>query len=118
MLPAQEQVEICARIGAEFLECAPESKMGIALQTLSMQPLHGLRHTPSDGTCGWYVWAGEELGVEPHFFQPIHVSHLSNRCPMILPYLGLAPGWRFIIAPGYEDVWFDPTLLAHQHNSV
>jgi hypothetical protein len=26
-------------------------------------------------------------------------------------YLGLAPGWRFLIAPGYEDVWFDEILL-------
>ena len=28
-----------------------------------------------------------------------------------LPYLGLAPGWRFLIAPGYEDVWYDEKLL-------
>jgi hypothetical protein len=23
----------------------------------------------------------------------------------------LGPAWRFLIAPGYEDVWFDPSLL-------
>ena len=25
--------------------------------------------------------------------------------------LGLGPGWRFLIAPGHEDVWFDANLL-------
>jgi hypothetical protein len=26
-------------------------------------------------------------------------------------YFGLEPGWRFLLAPGYEDVWYDATLL-------
>ncbi len=30
----------------------------------------------------------------------------------VLPYLGLPPGWRFLVAPGYVDVWEDPALLA------
>lgn len=25
--------------------------------------------------------------------------------------LGLAEGWRFLIAPGHEDVWYDASLL-------
>ena len=24
---------------------------------------------------------------------------------------GLPPGWRFLIAPGHEDVWYDGSLL-------
>jgi hypothetical protein len=28
-----------------------------------------------------------------------------------MKYLGLAPGWRFLVAPGYKDVWFDAKLL-------
>jgi hypothetical protein len=24
----------------------------------------------------------------------------------------LGPGWRFLVAPGQEDVWFDPNLLS------
>ncbi len=27
--------------------------------------------------------------------------------PEVLPYLALPPGWRFLIADGYEDGWFD-----------
>lgn len=44
-----------------------------------------------------------------------HSSRQSNgvfdRCPEVLPYLGLPPGWRFRIAPGHSDVWDDPELL-------
>lgn len=40
-----------------------------------------------------------------------HISHLPEWCPDILPYLALPPGWRVLLAPGFEDVWFDETLL-------
>ena len=42
---------------------------------------------------------------------PIHTLHLYEWKPEIIKYLGLPPGWRFLIAPGYEDVWFDPNLV-------
>lgn len=45
------------------------------------------------------------------FFNVLCASHLHERCPEILKYLGLAPGWRFLVAPGYEDVWYDANLL-------
>lgn len=32
--------------------------------------------------------------------------------PQALRYLGLPPGWRFLVAAAYEDIWFDPALLA------
>jgi hypothetical protein len=49
--------------------------------------------------------------AHPAFFEPVHVAHLSERLPEILPYLCLGPGWRFSIAPGQEDVWYDGKLL-------
>ena len=73
-------------------------------------PLHGLRHPAQGGTSGWYLWTGA-LSQDPAFFKPVHVEHLFARCPAVLPYLGLPPGWRFLIAPGHEDVWFDASLL-------
>jgi hypothetical protein len=41
----------------------------------------------------------------------MHVAHLADYCPELLPYIGLAPGWRVLLAPGYEDVWYDESLL-------
>jgi hypothetical protein len=62
---------------------------------------------PPDGICG------REKNSRKHliFFLPLHVTHLESRCPEIIKYLGLAPGWRFLVAPDYEDVWYDKALL-------
>lgn len=73
-------------------------------------PINGLRHPPQGDTAGWYIWAGEELHKEPDFFKPLHIFHINEWCPQIQKYLALAPGWRFLVANNYEDVWFDPTI--------
>jgi hypothetical protein len=73
-------------------------------------PLHGLRHEPESDTTGWYLWTGE-LREDPDFFLPWHVSHALDRCPALDRLLELPPGSRFIYAPGYLDVWDDPSLL-------
>jgi len=66
---------------------------------------------PTETTCGWYIWANEELSDADDFFQPMHVKHLMECCPKILPYLGLPPGNRLILEDQYEDVWFDASIL-------
>lgn len=75
-------------------------------------PLNGLRHPPTGDTTGWFIWAGEELSDAPDFFRPLHVDHLADWCPDVIPFLHLPPGWRFLLAPGVEDVWQDAGLLA------
>lgn len=106
------QREICAKYGAEFWSASPDKKLGIAENVRQgAVPINGLRHPPTGDTSGWYVWGGEELRSAPDFFKPLHIEHLDEWCPRVQKYLGLAPGWRFLIADGYEDVWFDPTLL-------
>ncbi|WP_157949017.1 immunity protein Imm33 domain-containing protein [Neorhizobium huautlense] len=109
----QDQVEVCLRHNVEFSVAEPSSKLGISEGALQgEQPLNGLRQPPENGTCGWYIWGGRDFPPEDaDFFKPMHVSHLSVSCPAVVPYLGLPPGWRFLIAPGYEDVWFDASLL-------
>jgi hypothetical protein len=82
------------------------------MATLGQQPINGLRHPPRGDTSGWYVWAGETLSSAADFFQPVHAAHLGELLPAIIHYLGLPPGWRFQVAPGHEDVWFDATLLS------
>jgi hypothetical protein len=61
---------------------------------------------------GWYIWAGTELSASPDFFRPLHLTHVPEWCPAVMKYLGLPPGWRFLIADGHEDVWFDESLLS------
>jgi hypothetical protein len=38
-------------------------------------------------------------------------EHLVNESWEWLVYLALPAGWRFLSAPGYEDIWFDDGLL-------
>jgi hypothetical protein len=81
-------------------------------------PLNAVRHPPVGRVNGWYIWRGEAVPVEQDdFFSAHHVEHVSELAPGLVPYLALPPGWGVVLAPDYEDVWFDETLLqpsAHQ----
>jgi hypothetical protein len=106
------QKDICKKKGAEFLSSPTNLKIGISVNVREgIVPINGLRYPPEGDTTGWYIYAGEELSDAPDFFKPLHVEHLDEWCPQIKKYLGLPPGWRFLIAGDYEDIWFDEALL-------
>lgn len=108
----RQQRELCQRLEVDFVPAAEQSKIGIAANIREgILPINGLRHPPAGETSGWYIWAGEELSDAPDFFQPLHVEHLSDWCPQIQKYMGLPPGWRFLVAGEYEDIWYDKELL-------
>lgn len=73
-------------------------------------PVHGLRHPPAGGTNGWYIWTGN-LSSEDDFFLAWHTSHLIERCPELAHLMRLPPGTRFLVKPGREEIWEDPSLL-------
>jgi hypothetical protein len=103
---------ICDRMGVAASPPEPDSKLGIAVGVLeNEQPLNGLRHPPTETTSGWYLWSGTSFSDAEDFFQPMHIEHLAALRPDLMPYLDLPPGWRFLLAPGHEDVWFDESLL-------
>ena len=107
-----QQIEICKRFNADFMESPLNLKVGIANNVKEgIFPINGLRINPEGDTTGWYIWAGEDLSDNEDFFQPKHVEHLDTWNPLIEKFLGLSPGWRFLITNDYEDVWFDKELL-------
>ncbi len=108
-----DQYVTCQRFNVTCVPCPPDCKVGVArnVRDDGLWPLNGLRHAPEGDTTGWYIWAGERLSQALNFFVPLHVKHLGQWCPQVLPYLGLPPGWRFLIAPDHEDVWNDMSLL-------
>jgi len=109
----ESQQAVCSRLDMEFFECDPNHKIGISLNVKDrVRPLNGMRIKPESGTCGWYIWAGEVLSGTSDFFAPLHVSHVESWEPLLLPYLGLPPGSRFLITEQYEDVWYDAKLLS------
>jgi len=106
-----QQTDLCRRYGAAFFDTDLALNVGISRTfDLGILPLNGLRHPPRAGTSGWYIWTGE-FSLQPDFFVPLCGNHLAERCPDVMRFLGLAPGWRFLLAPNHEDVWFDPALL-------
>ncbi|NVB39638.1 hypothetical protein G6O69_17480 [Pseudenhygromyxa sp. WMMC2535] len=107
------QLLTCKKYGARWQASPLQHKVGVSKNIRSgEEPLNGLRHPPQGDTTGWYLWAGEFFDDAPDFFEPLHVEHLIEWCPSVIPYLGLPPGWRFLITDDYEDVWSDPGLLA------
>jgi hypothetical protein len=108
-----DQMALCAKHGAHFRETSRDQKVGVALNVREgVIPANGLRHVPAGDTSGWYIWAGGEPSTANDFFKPLHISHLHEWCPQVVRYLGLSPGWRFLIAGDHEDVWFDANLLS------
>jgi hypothetical protein len=109
--PTRAQLEVCSRFNVEALSPRSDEKVGLALSTLGALPLNALRIPVEGGVCGWYIWGGEIFSEDDNFFQPMHVAHLNNYVENLLPYLALPPGWRVLLAPNQEDVWFDEALL-------
>lgn len=107
------QQQKCLQFGAIYYPTSDDLKIGVSRNLRGgMYPVNGLRVTPNPETSGWYIWAGEELSQAEDFFVPLHATHISTWRSDVLPYLGLPPGWRFLLAPSYEDVWYDSTLLS------
>jgi hypothetical protein len=79
--------------------------------TRSRATVNGLRHLPDHDTKWLVPVAWREPQPRAGLFQPIHASHLNDWCREAIPHLALPPGWRFVLAPGHEDVWFDSELL-------
>lgn len=102
---------ICDRFGVEFVDTPDDAIVSVADNVEpDAYPLNGLRYRRGT-TSGWFIWTGLEMGAEDDFFKPTHARHLENRCRDGLAMLGLPEGSRFVIAPAYEDVWFDQQLL-------
>jgi hypothetical protein len=106
-----EQKQICKLYHSPFFDSPEFMKVGISQNVIEgLLPINGLRHPLKGDTTGWYIWAGE-YSSDSDFFVTLHVEHLKEWCPKVLKYLGLAPGWRFLLANNYEDVWQDNSLL-------
>lgn len=107
------QQEICTKYGYKFEPANLHLIVGVSHGVQKgIEPIHALRHPAGNNTTGWYIWTGEYSDADD-FFEPLHVVHLTERCPLLLPYLGLPAGCRVLLAEkgNYIDVWEDLSLL-------
>ena len=109
----EEQRLLCKNYQIDWVASEPHLRIGLADNVLSdLIPVNGLRHPIENGTTGWYIWSGEVFSEDADFFKPYCVDHLPRLKPLIIPFLGLPPGYRFLIdGKGYVDVWEDTNLL-------
>jgi hypothetical protein len=105
------QKKICEKYGTQYSWLAADSKLGFAISTKGKTPINGLRHLPQGETCGWFIWCGTEFSDAPDFFVPLHARHVFEDYPEVGQLLGLPPGYRFLAAGEYLDVWYDSSLL-------
>jgi hypothetical protein len=107
-----QQRELCREPRVDFVPAPAHINSGFAGATLGRSPLNGLRHPSTADTTGWYVWCGEVLSSDPDFFKPLDTQHLYDQFPEVAVLFGLPPGYRFLKAGDYLDIWFDRSLLA------
>ena len=108
---SEQQIALCRKYGAKPMAVAASDRLAITRNIRTgVLPIRGFRVLPHEGMCGWWIWAGGEYPTDVDAFDPLHVSHLDSWCPAAVPLLMLPPGWCFVVAPGHEDVWFNPDL--------
>jgi hypothetical protein len=107
----EQQKAVCSRYRVKYVPSDAPEKSGFALSTKGMLPINGLRHAPGSGTSGWFIWCGEAFSEADDFFAPLHTFHIYEENPEIGRLLGLPPGYRFLLAGDYLDVWYDEALL-------
>ncbi|PWN64101.1 immunity protein Imm33 domain-containing protein [Chryseobacterium viscerum] len=109
----EKQEKICRKYSqiADFVEL--DSLIALGKNFNPSLQINGLRHPRTETLNGWYIWSGEDFNPEDFdFFNPSHTHHLLDKASFVIKYLGLPPGNRFLIdSKGYEDVWFDESLL-------
>jgi hypothetical protein len=92
---------------------SPDAIVGVDLRGFGTRlPINGLRHCEELGSSGWYLWAGTDFPLEDDAFEPMHAEHILQMRPELDRYLSLPAGYRFLWAPGYDDVWCDMSLLS------
>ena len=106
------QVEICERCRVKPVLPLGHDRFGIALETLRLNPINGLRVPALSGSSGWFIYGGDTPSSDPNFYSSLCVKRTRRHCECAVPYLCLPPGWRFQIdSNGYEDVWYDEALV-------
>ena len=104
--PSAAQNAICEKYGMSVLP--PEEMVAIAIESLGNTPIYGTRVClPDGGNVSWFIHGGTHSAAID-FYQPVCIEHLPEMLPLVMKYLCLPTGAKFIIdTQGYEDVWME-----------
>lgn len=101
-----QQKFICEKANSDFYPLDSNTMVAIALDTIGQMPIYGLRYPlVESNNIGWFIYCGEYC-EDADFFKPVHISHLEEILPQVLPYLALQENFAFVIDnEGYEDIY-------------
>ena len=106
------QQDVCAGAVAPPAFLSPTDRVAIGRDfDPTRYPINGLRNPAYGNMCGWSIWSGKVLSQEADYFNVICYEHLVAKGWDWVDYLALPVGWRFLVAPGYKDIWFDQSLF-------
>lgn len=111
MIAAQQRVAL-----ARSVACVPTlgtMRVGVSRSLFDEGlPINGLRHPVVRDLCGWFIYGGEApMSDDDDYFNVFHAAHLPAKLTPVFALLGLPPGYRFLWADDYLDVWYDANLL-------
>ncbi|TRX74776.1 immunity protein Imm33 domain-containing protein [Pseudomonas mangiferae] len=103
-----EQKKICDLMSSAYRLAPLDAIIGVAVETLNLRPIHGVRVKPEGNESGWYIWGGD-YSPNDDFFKPVHQSHMSDLLPFLNPYFALDYGYKFIVneQDDYVDIWYE-----------
>ncbi|WP_425413063.1 immunity protein Imm33 domain-containing protein [Micromonospora citrea] len=110
-VPAAQR-DTCRRFTVEPVPPRQRTMVGLALsRPRHMEPLNALRHPTAGNGNGWFVWRGPAIPQEDDNFCTLARRAPGRTRPGAWAVSRPSPGWGVVLAPGYEDVWYDETLL-------
>jgi len=112
----EAQQEVCARNGVVHVAVPQHAHVNVTSKLLEgTHFVYGLRLAPTDDRTGWFFWTEELFPPLPRF-SAIQVAEFEERWPEVIKFLGLPPGWRFVVdGYGYEREWEDRSFLNEEH---
>jgi hypothetical protein len=103
---------ICRLYSENYSPVEDDQTVGISKINQKLYPINGERTKIIGIFSGWMIWFGSEIPQGKTNFESMCKVHLKNKIPLIIPYLSLPPGYRFMIDDkGFEDIWYDEKLL-------
>ena len=88
------QKRICRSFVADYSPLPDDARVGVAMETVDLIPLYGVRLEPQGNMCGWWIHGGEWSDAED-FYSPLCMMHIPRTCKFAVPFLALPVGWRF-----------------------
>ncbi len=102
-----QQKKICKKFGLSYEPCDGEQFLYISSNIKDgNMPIEGKRYIEEDDFCGWYIWSGEEPN-EKDLYDKVIVNDINEYSDVLIKFLWLEHGTRFLIEEGYINAEFD-----------